>query len=261
MRASTDLTLLKLGGSAITRKSTDGAVRLRTISQAAEAISRSSPDLIVVYGGGKRAHAHAVKYRLGEWPSTRTQLLGLTHVKLILENLGAIIGRELEKSQVPNVHICPSSILQTENGRIKWIGLSSIKHARQRGLLPILHGDIVTDVQRGFSILSGDTLTCELATRMKARKVLFGCDVDGIYSHKGNGFKGLQKEIGSNSLQSWIQKVRGRKDATGGMARKLLEAKKPLAHGIRVKIFNLTRKGYLHNLLSERHVRCTELTP
>jgi isopentenyl phosphate kinase len=59
--------------------------------------------------------------------------------------------------------------------------LVPVQRCLQLNILPVLHGDVVFDSVRGYTVLSGDDIVEELASRLRPPFVLFVSDVPGVF--------------------------------------------------------------------------------
>ncbi|MFN4132979.1 MAG: isopentenyl phosphate kinase [Candidatus Hadarchaeales archaeon] len=246
------LLILKLGGSVITDKSRDFAPRINVIKRLALEIAESKYPLVVVHGGGSFGHPLAAKYRLFEGLRSRKQLLGfaLTHQAMV--DLNSIVVEALMAAKVPAVPVQPSACFLVSGGKILSAELSVIKKMIEIGLTPVLYGDVVPDLATGASILSGDEISTYLAKKLGAQRIIFGADVDGVYTEdpKRGGAPVLLRKI---SRDDWsrisFSRDRRVKDVTGGMRRKVEELLKLAKFGIEAEIANANRPGVIRRLL------------
>jgi isopentenyl phosphate kinase len=103
------------------------------------------------------------------------------------------------------------------------------------GLVPVLYGDCVWDVEQGFGILSGDQLVIHLANELHADRVAFGTNVAGVLDGDGRVIPHIHK------LDSMLGTVGESQhtDVTGGMLGKLDEIGRFHQPGARTWIFEL----------------------
>jgi isopentenyl phosphate kinase len=106
----------------------------------------------------------------------------------------------------------------------------------------VLYGDVVTDSELGFCILSGDQIISYLAETLKPEKVIFGLEVEGLYTKDPKyGDAQLIQDISFSDLYTISGGETG--DVTKGMKGKLAEIGR--IKGIEVNLINLTREGTL----------------
>jgi len=153
------------------------------------------------------------------------------------------------------------SFLTTRNGEIARSFLDPIEKTLALGLTPLIHGDLVFDLGRGISIVSADRIAALLALQIKGARVLFGCDVDGVFSDnpRMNPDARLIEVINDRNAGSVKRRLQRTKlaDATESMFGKVREALKLARQGHETLIFNLTIEGNLNQALSGKRLRCT----
>ena len=257
------LTILKLGGSAITDKSRELTPDLVTIHRSADHIAKYRRPLILLHGGGSFAHPFAKRGKLAKGFKNRSQFKSLDETELYLDQLSRIIQVALLQRNVGFVPFRPMSYVETRQGDISRVFLNPIMDALNLGLIPLSHGDVVMDSKIGFSIVSADRLASLFALRLKASRVLFGSDVDGIYTADPKRSKNVRlvREVNSRNYRKILailpKNLSG--DATGGMMTKFLEAVRLARNGCESYIFNLRREGMLEALLygKGQRLECT----
>jgi isopentenyl phosphate kinase len=257
------LTILKLGGSAITDKSRELTPDLVTVHRSADQISRFKRPLILLHGGGSFAHPFAKRGNLAKGFRNKSQFKSLVETELYLDQLSRILQVALLQRNVGFVPFMPMSYIETNRGNLSKAFLDPVMNALSIGLVPLSHGDVVMDSKVGFSVISADRLASLFALRLRASKVLFGSDVDGIHTADPKRSKNarLVTEVNKNNYR----RIRGMigtnvsGDATGGMMTKFLEALKLAKNGCESYIFNLRQEGMLEALLSGRNLEleCT----
>jgi isopentenyl phosphate kinase len=207
--------------------------------------------VILVHGAGSYGHMPVKKYRLtGGYRSPR-QLEGLTLTKLKLLEWESILGKAFSKHKIHTVPFVASDFLLTRKGRIASADLGPLKTWIRVGCIPSVGGDIVPDIETGFSILSGDQIAAYLAMKMNASRLVFGTDVDGIFDSnpKLNRNAKLLTKL-TPGMASVIARGKGSSsshDVTGSMAGKISESVRVARAGIPVYFVNLTEHERLQN--------------
>jgi isopentenyl phosphate kinase len=254
--------ILKLGGSVITHKDKYFSPNLENIERLAKeiAISRTKA-LIIVHGGGSFGHPLAKKYNISNGLKKNTQLIGFSKTHQAMTSLNQIIVDILIKESVAAFSISTSSMLMTNRKRLLNIDLSIIKKCIETGLIPVLYGDAVLDKEQGFAILSGDQLVTKLAIELKAKQVIFGTDVDGIYTSdpKLDDKAELIEKLSINKMNIEVGQTTFI-DVTGGMMGKIYEAKKAVEAGTNVVFLNAAKANRISIALKREKVIGTQLT-
>jgi isopentenyl phosphate kinase len=242
---------VKLGGSALTDKTRIYTPRLSTIHSAAKQISaiQRKQQLILVHGAGSFGHIPVKRYRLQQGFKNPAQIEGLATTKLKLLEWERTLDAVFLEHGVHVVPFLTSAFIELKNGRITHAELDPLKHWLQLGCVPIIGGDIVPDSNRGFSILSGDQLAAYLAIKLKAARLVFGLDVDGIFDSnpKLNKEARLLTDLTPTLAKHFATKpdTSAIPDVTGGMAGKIIEGVIAARHGIPVQFVSLKKNKRL----------------
>jgi isopentenyl phosphate kinase len=178
-----------------------------------------------------------------------------------MTRLNQIIVDTLLEAGVPAFGISSSSMLVTKDRRLVELDLSIIKGCLELGLIPVMYGDAVLDTEQGFAILSGDQLIVRLAIDLEADRIIFGSDVDGIYTAnpKLDPDAKLMERV---SLSHMTAEVGGatNTDVTGGMLGKLKEAEGAVEAGAEVVLLNANTENRVKLALLGEKVMGTILT-
>ncbi len=250
--------ILKLGGSVITDKTGELSAKTEDINRIAEEIKRADIDnVVIVHGGGSFGHPTAQKYGIKDGLKEPSQKLGFSETHHVMTVLNGLIMDALVWHEIPSLSITPSSIVVTENGRIKSLDETVLHKCMEMGFTPVLYGDAVLDEKIGFTVLSGDQLVAYLAIKLKAEKIIIGVDTDGIYEADPKVDPNAKPYLRLNLEQ--LKKVQAKigkaqtTDVTGGMAGKIAELIPAVEAGITVQIINATRNlRVLRGLTGER---------
>jgi isopentenyl phosphate kinase len=254
--------ILKLGGSVITYKNQYFSPHMENIERLAGEIAESiDKSIIIVHGAGSFGHPLAKKHSISEGLKSRDQLVGFSETHQAMTHLNQIIVDTLLGFGVPAFGVSISSTLITRGTRLDKIDLSVIKLLIETGLTPVLYGDAVLDIEQGFAILSGDQLVVRLAIEFRAERVIFGSDVDGLFTSNPK-IDASAKFIEKISIRAKTVDVGDTTftDVTGGMKGKLDEAKEAVRAGTKVIFLNATAKDRVKMALKGEKVMGTILT-
>ena len=258
------LTILKLGGSAITDKARECTPDIPTIQSVTDQLRDYDLPLILIHGGGSYAHPFVAKSGLGKGFRGGSQLRFISETEFYLGQLTRIIcAALLLRGKLP-VLFHPMSFVTFDNDKVKKILLDPVRKALQAGLIPLLHGDLVFDESQGIAVLSGDRLASLIGPRLGASRVLIGCDVKGVYSENPRTFPygTLIPEVTRENFRLVLDASRGPSgDATGGMGAKVREAIRIAKNGCECYIFNLREKKALKGLLERNRITGTRFVP
>jgi isopentenyl phosphate kinase len=243
----TNLTILKLGGSVITKKNEPFVHASKTIRRLAREIAKADiKSLIIVHGGGSFGHPIAKEYSIKQGYKDPRQLYGLAKTHLSMLRLNHIVMTALMEEGVPAFPIQPSSCFVTKGGRIDWLNIDAILDIQRLGLVPVLYGDVSFDQKIGFTILSGDQIVSYLSIRLGATRIVMGIDVDGLYvsNPKTDPSSRLLHRVDLSKQRNGIKNLGVRSDivdVTGGMGGKLQELIPALRNGAEAILVNALR--------------------
>ncbi len=250
--------IIKAGGSAITDKSQQDTPRRDVMEEIAVQLQELDKSVILVHGGGSFGHFPAKKYRIHEGYHSSDQLTGFSHTKEKMEALNNIFIKILNK-RVNAVSVQSSACIVTKNNEITRFFSDPIMRILDLGMIPVLYGDTVLDEAMGFCILSGDRIIQKLCSVFPPERVIFGTDVDGIYT-KDPKIDENAELIEELSLSEHSAELEDTGDVTGGMSGKLREIEKIVRQGIEVDIINITKKGRILACMS-KEFRGTRVGP
>ena len=258
------VTILKLGGSAITDKAKDCTPDIPTIQHAADQLADHRLPLVLIHGGGSYAHPFVTRSGVGGGLRDRSQLRSISETEFYLGQLTRIICASLLLRNRLPVPLHPMSFAILDKGEVKKILLDPIRNSLDAGLIPLLHGDLVFDESRRIGVLSGDRIASLIGSKLGASRVLFGCDVDGVYSASPKSFPSatLIPEVTSENFRSVLSASRSPStDATGGMGEKVKQALRLAKNGCECYIFNLREKNALRRILEQDGAIGTRFVP
>lgn len=248
------ITIVKLGGSAITNKSRECIPDIRTIDHSASQLASYPKPLIVLHGGGSFGHPMVTKAQLQRGFRQRSQLRVITETELYLDELTRIIAISLLRRDRPCASLKPMSFITLKNGEVENVFLDSLMGALKIGLTPLIHGDLAFDSVRGVAVISADRIASLLGIKLRAARVLFGCDVDGVFSGdpKNSRRVHLIRVVDRNNAESIARKTQRARftDATGGISGKVREAIRLARNGRESCIFNLKKNELLRKALA-----------
>lgn len=260
-----NITIVKLGGSVITRKdSAPPKVNENHLLRIAKELANYEGKLIVILGGGAHGHQAAHEYGFAESDTEPTRLLqGIPKIRHNMSLLSTRVEEALNAENIPAVIFSPFMFVTLKDSLIEDFPLDIINYILNSGLVLIIHGDVCIDKTKGASILSGDTIATHLAETLSVRKILIGTNVDGVLEtdpHLNPNAKHIP--IIDKSNRDLILKQTGPSsstDVTGGMAKKINELLTLANQDLDIVIFNLLVPGRLSDLLEGNPIICTRI--
>jgi len=256
------ITLIKLGGSVITDKSTPYKTRLQVIQQLAKEIHlarKKDPklNLIIAHGSGSFGHTEAMKYKTQKGLITKKSIEGIAKVQNTAAKLNRIITEELINAKEHIISIAPSSII----GK-KGFFTETIEEYLELNLTPLLYGDVILDKKQGIKILSTEELFMNLIKKWEKNKkfqieqIIMVGDTNGVLSSypsskSGNHHHPNIKIITQKNFHKITPHISPSKntDTTGGMLHKVENCLKFAKKGISTQIINGLTKNSLYTTL------------
>ena len=246
---------LKLGGSLLTDKRGDEALRPQVLARLAREIrgalsERPELQLVVGHGSGSFGHVAAAPYQTRAGVTTERQWRGFAGVSAAAARLNRIVCDAFLDAGIPAVSLQPSASAHCLDGKLIHLATRPVGLALAAGLVPVVYGDVAFDVVRGGTIISTEEILAHLTEEMQPGWLLLAGDTDGVYGPDGAVIPKID-EAGYARIEAAVGGSGGT-DVTGGMAGKV-QAMLALvgAHpGLRVRIFSGLKEGRLQeNLL------------
>jgi isopentenyl phosphate kinase len=230
--------VLKLGGSVVTDKAGECAIRNERIAECAREIARRPGiQVILVHGAGSCGHPQAHRHRLDQGVPPG-DIAGIAETHRAVADLNRAVVDALRRAgrEAAGIHLLGHCI--AVDGRLgdpDWRPAGLMLSA---GITPVLHGDVVMDTVRGASIVSGDQLVASLARALSPDRVGLATDVPGVLGSDGAVLgrirRGQARGLAGGSRNT---------DVTGGMEGKLEELLALADAGIGSSIFHASRIG------------------
>ncbi|TXT62950.1 MAG: Isopentenyl phosphate kinase [Promethearchaeota archaeon] len=268
VKKSKEIIILKLGGGLITDKNKPFSLREEVIENSVHQIIRSKKKVIVIHGGGSFGHPTAQEYQInkGKDPSIANQIYGLTKTHDVMVKLNSIIIEKFLKQNVASLSIQTSSIFVKDSSKDLFsCNFEPIIRCLSLGIIPVIYGDIVFDLQGDFSILSGDKiilLLCQYLKEFFISKVIFAVEVEGIFIYnKDMDIIELAEEIKCSKLDSLpLANLDKKIDVTGGIKGKLDNIHSICKLGIPVQLINGKDEEKIYKCLINKEVKGTSIT-
>jgi isopentenyl phosphate kinase len=222
-----DLVFLKLGGSLITDKTQAHTVRPETLKRVAEEIvaaigKNSDLKLVIGHGSGSFGHVPARLHgtRLGVY--THVGWEGFVDVWREAAALNWLVMDALKSAGLNAVAFPPSASVTAKDGQVESWDLMPIELALGSDVLPVVHGDVVFDKQRGGTILSTEDLFGFLAHHLHPARILLAGIEPGVWSDYPACTR-LVSLITPKNIAKYMAGIAGSgaTDVTGGMASKV----------------------------------------
>jgi isopentenyl phosphate kinase len=255
------ITILKLGGSLLTDKSTPYKLREGILDSIASELLECIKlglieSLIVIHGVGSFGHPPVIEFKLYTGFRNANQLVNLSKTQNIVNKFRLMIVDSFIKAGIPVNLMHTSSMVVRKKGNISHFALDALKGYLSIGMVPLIGGDMIYDREIGFSICSGDLLAVHIARELGANQLIFASDVEGVYDKdpKVHSNAVMIKEININEIEIMVSGMEdtNRKDITGRMKGKLLSIipmRDLIEKGLKVSILSMRTPNTLKKFL------------
>lgn len=224
------LILIKIGGGVITDKSVHYGLREDVLVRLAEEISEAHGELkdtkmIIGNGAGSFAHFSAHKYRTTEGFVGENSRIGMGWVRHDAVKLNQIVFEQLLTAKVPVFSFSPSSLMSVKDGKTQRVFMDSVVDAINKGIIPLVHGDVVVDAIKGCDVYSTEKVFDELAKYFAKDYqviVIHVSSEEGVYK---KGQASVFTEINKGNFEEVKEHLGGSNgvDVSGGMLHKVKE--------------------------------------
>jgi isopentenyl phosphate kinase len=220
-----NLVFIKLGGSLITdkdRPETPDVATLTNLLREIALIREENPGLKVLLGHGSGSFGHHVARQAG----TRKGVFsvkdwqGYQAVWLSARRLNQIVVEACHQSGLPVLSFPPSASVLTKNHAIQTWELAPITSALLNGLIPLVYGDVVTDLSIGGTILSTEDLFFHLALALRPSRILLAGEEEAVYADYPQNKQPLNFISRDEEPGAYLQGSASL-DVTGGMLSKV----------------------------------------
>jgi isopentenyl phosphate kinase len=263
-----ELWVLKLGGGAVTHKRENRrAARCDVIRSAARQIARAGrdrPALVVVHGAGPFGHSLVAEYGINDGVVGARQVEGFVRTHNSMEDLNKAVMDLFREEGLWGFPVQPSACVVQRDRSIETFFVEPVERLLDLSaeIIPILYGDMVTDLTLGGSVVSGDVLVAFLARHLGARRVLLGTDVAGVFTADPRLDPEARRieRIDRTNLQRVLDQAgeSAAVDVTRGMRGKIERLFDHLS-GVSALVFDLTAPGALYSALVGADVAGTEI--
>ncbi|MCU0488451.1 MAG: isopentenyl phosphate kinase [Anaerolineales bacterium] len=221
------LQFLKLGGSLITQKHVPQVARPEVLARLANEIHHAcqrdpSLRLVLGHGSGSFGHVSASRYGTRRGVHSPQEWLGFVEVWRDAQALNRLVVDILGQAGLPVIGLSPLASVTARDGKVVNWDLAPLQSALQHGLIPVVYGDVIFDLQRGGTILSTEDLFFHLAEKLAPHRILLAGIEAGVWAD----FPACTRLIEEITLESYSQVISSlagaqAADVTGGMASKV----------------------------------------
>ena len=248
---------MKLGGSVVTDKYSETPKINDDLSRIAKEIKTGyDPEnysMILVHGAGSYAHSLVRKSGIYAGIKDKKQIKEFSKTERLCRELNSIFVKRLEDVNLPVFPLQVSSSTVMNEGNKERMDVNVISGLLDYDIIPVLYGEPAYDRIQGCSILSSDQILPYLAKKLKADKILYATNVDGVFTgdpHKNQNTK-LIPIINNSNIEEikYYLRCSDAPDITGGMKNKIEEITLIKELKITSQIFNGLEKGNIEKAL------------
>jgi isopentenyl phosphate kinase len=224
---------LKLGGSLITDKRRAETPRSAVIARLAGEIVAAREDrpglrLVIGHGSGSFGHVAGRRYGTREGVRTPEAWRGFAITADAAARLNRIVVAALLEAGAPAWGIQPGATLRCQDGMVVDGPHATVASALDRGLTPVVFGDVALDSVRGGTIASTEEIFDWLAGHLHPARLILAGEVDGVFSADPQLHSDAERlpEITPAMLGAIESGLGGSHgvDVTGGMTAKVRQA-------------------------------------
>lgn len=248
------LIFVKIGGGLLTDKSKPYTLNDQFIEKIPSLFPSSilkEFDLIVGNGAGSFGHYEASQHNFSDHISNESQLLGVAKTHLAAQDLNRVVVQKLLDCQIPVFSLSPSGLFISKDNRARNLNLKPIRALLSNGFVPVVHGEVISDITRGATIFSTERIAETLLPKLRANYdeiiTIILTDTDGVMC--GDQLLETMPSDGSIDLSHHTGY-----DVTGGMCEKVASSRRLSRLGITTYICNGNNPDAIAKIISGKSV-------
>ena len=251
-----NVVIVKLGGSLITDKGQASTLRPEILSRLCLEIEASrqtmSEALIVAHGSGSFGHIAARRHSFSAERCEPVSIEGISEVQAQAHELHRSVMEALRAAGVPCFSFSPGSAMVGSRKDVSFLAVDPVCLALDQGLVPVTHGDVVLDRDRGALVCSTENAVLALVRglpvdRYRVLRAIWMGETEGVYDAHGDtvpiiDLRNLRKaleEVGESTGT----------DVTGGMRLRIETAMELARSGVESYILSGLEAGALGRAL------------
>jgi isopentenyl phosphate kinase len=268
-----ELVFLKLGGSLLTDKTQEKALRAAVLARLAAEVAAALVDqpglrLLIGHGSGSFGHVTASRHQTRAGVRSSEGWRGYADTALVAGELNRLVVDALRQAGVPVLPLQPSASAYCHDGELRSLEERPVRVALEHGLVPVLYGDVALDEVRGGTIISTEEILAWLAARLCPARVILAGEMPGVLGFDPHGIPADSPELAKavisqitplelEELAHILGDSRG-VDVTGGMLSKVramvgLLQTVPALH--RVQLVSGLELGLVRSVLVDANLR------
>lgn len=252
------VTIIKLGGSIITKKDTPFSLNESNLTSLIRNISEymakkdSEEKIIILHGGGSFSHMAAFPYQNVE-ANTTTLEMGPVLINTATRSLNLKIIKVMLDYGIRVFPFQASSLFIKNDGNLVISTPVIIQNAIEMNWIPVLYGDVILDTDsRQWQVTSSESIIKSLSDHLAVKRILMATDKDGVLKDMMDS-SSIVRVINHNNITQMEKFLRASQniDTTGGMRDKVnFLYQLALNRKIISLIFNGNKKGLLFRALN-----------
>jgi isopentenyl phosphate kinase len=173
--------------------------------------------------------------------------------------LNQIVFEQLLLANVPVFSFSPSSLMSVKNGKTEKVFMDSMVDAIEKGIVPLVYGDVVVDCVKGCDVYSTEKVFDELAkyfSKTYEVRVIHISSEEGVYK---KGQASVFSKISSGNFDEVKEHLGGSNgiDVSGGMLHKVEECLSLTKLGVESQIVSGMIVGRVHDAILGKKVKGT----
>ncbi len=256
MHKSKSVMLIKFGGAVITNKEIPNTLRpevlTRLVAELAEIWKQDRDYVVLGNGVGSFAHVPATRYKTVQGFIDDESRIGMAITQDSAAQINRLVVKECLDAGLPAVTVAPSNSVVTTNTAHHTFYADVFEEYMRKGMLPVTHGDVLVDTEKGCSVWSTDKVFTFFAQEFVNRgwhvnNIIHVTEAEGVWKRNHNewvldkhGNKVIYPVITPemrDEVQNAMVTTKGF-DVTGGMWHKLEEALRLTKLGITTQIIS-----------------------
>ena len=179
--------IVKFGGAALTDKRQQERLNIEGFASCIKLASQLPSHSCIVHGAGSFGHFHASLYNIKAGTAASSSNLGpgahlgMCETRRSVLKLNSMVSSALLDAKRCATPVHPMDSWVSDDTVLASADLTCVQRCLQLDVLPVLHGDVIFDSRRGYTVLSGDDIMQELSRRLQPPLVLFVSDVPGVF--------------------------------------------------------------------------------
>lgn len=146
-----------------------------------DALGQEDFDLILIHGAGAAGHQLAAEHNHRQGTLTKESFNGALESRIANQKLNLGLIEIFNKAGLRTTAIHTASTITYHNNNLEKVNDEIIKESLRQNCIPVLYGEMVFDKKLGMAICSGDVIASYLSKKLKAEKIFFASDIDGIF--------------------------------------------------------------------------------